>query len=150
MYRKILVPLDGSKRAERILPHVESLAASYGSTVILLRVVQMTVIGDGYKNIQYEETMAANRRAAGEAEAYLAEQAGRLRTRGLKVEKIMHAGPVVETILHTAESKNVDLIAMTSHGRTGLSRVYYGSISAGVIHRIDRPLLVIRSRRDAE
>jgi nucleotide-binding universal stress UspA family protein len=51
MYQKILVPLDGSKRAERILPHAESLATSYGATVILLRVLQMVIIGDGYKNI---------------------------------------------------------------------------------------------------
>ena len=148
MYQKILVPLDGSKRAEQILPHAESLATSYGATVILLRVLQMVIIGDGYKNIQYEESMAASRQALREAEAYLEEQAGRLRKKGLKVEKITQMGPVVETILDNAEKKNVDLIAMASHGRTGISKVFYGSIAAGVIHRIDRPLLVIRSRKD--
>jgi len=148
MYQKILVPLDGSKRAERILPHAESLATSYGATVILLRVMQMVIIGDGYKNIQYEESMAASRQALRKAEAYLEEQAGRLRKKGLKVEKITQMGPVVETILDNAEKKNVDLIAMASHGRTGISKVFYGSIATGVIHRIDRPLLVIRSRKD--
>jgi len=148
MYQKILVPLDGSKRAERILPHVESLAVKYDATIILLRVVQMQVIGDGYKNIEYEETMAANRRAVKEAELYLDGEAGKFRKRGVKIEKITQVGPVVETILSNAEGKNVDLIAMASHGRTGLSRVYYGSVMAGVIHRIDRPLLVVRSRRD--
>jgi len=148
MYQKILVPLDGSKRAERILPHAESLATSYGATVILLRVVQMLIIGDGYKNIQYEESMATSTQAIKEAEAYLDELAGRLRKKGLKVEKITQFGPVVETILDNAEKKNVDLIAMASHGRTGIPRVFYGSIAAGVIHSIDRPLLVIRSRKE--
>jgi len=148
MYQKILVPLDGSKRAERILPHAESLATSHGATVILLRVVQMVIVGDGYKHIQYEESIAASREALREAEVYLEEQAGRLRKKGLKVEKIAQMGPVVETILDIAEKKNVDLIAMASHGRTGISKVFYGSIAAGVIHRIDRPLLVIRSRKD--
>jgi len=148
MYQKILVPLDGSKRAEGILPHAESLATSHGATVILLRVVQMVIVGDGYKNIQYEESMAASREALREAELYLDEQAGRLRKKGLKVEKITQMGPVVETILDIAEKKNVDLIAMASHGRTGISKVFYGSIAAGVIHRIDRPLLVIRSRKE--
>ena len=148
MYQKILVPLDGSKRAKRVLPHAESLATSHGATVILLRVVQMVIVGDGYKNIQYEESMAASREALSEAELYLDEQAGRLRKKGLKVEKIAQMGPVVETILDIAEKKNVDLIAMASHGRTGISKVFYGSIAAGVIQRIDRPLLVIRSRKD--
>ena len=148
MYQKILVPLDGSKRAERILPHAESLATSHGATVILLRVVQMVIVADGYKHIQYEESMAASREALREAELYLDEQAGRLRKKGLKVEKIAQMGPVVETILNIAEKQNVDLIAMASHGRTGISKVFYGSIAAGVIHRIDRPLLVIRSRKD--
>jgi len=148
MYQKILVPLDGSKRAERILPHAENLATSYGATVILLQVVQMVIIGDGYKNIQYEESIAGSRQALREAEVYLDEQADRLRKKGLKVEKITQMGPVVETILDTAEKKNVDLIAMASHGRTGISKVFYGSIAAGVIHRIDRTLLVIRSRKD--
>jgi len=148
MYQKILVPMDGSKGAERILPHAETLATSYGATVILLRVLQKVIIGDGYKNIQYEESMAASRQALREAEAYLEEQAGRLRKKGLRAEKITQMGPVVETILNNAEKKNVNLIAMASHGRTGISKVFYGSIAAGVIHRIDRPLLVIRSRKD--
>jgi nucleotide-binding universal stress UspA family protein len=148
MYHKILVPLDGSKRAERILPHVESLATTYGARIILLRVVQIVVVGDGYKNIQYEESMAANRRTFKKAEVYLDEVAGRFKKNGLKVEEITQTGPVVETILEKAAEKAVDLIAMTSHGRTGLSRVFYGSIAAGVIHRVDRPLLVIRSRQD--
>jgi nucleotide-binding universal stress UspA family protein len=148
MYQKILVPLDGSKRAERILPHVESLAKMYGATILLLRVVQMIIMGDGYKNIEYEESMAANRQELKEADAYLDRLAGRLRKKGLKVEGLAQLGPVVESVLDIAEKKNVDLIAMASHGRTGLSRVFYCSITAGVIHRIDRPLLVIRSRQD--
>ena len=53
--------------------------------------------------------------------------------------------PFVEAIIKTAEREKADLIALTSHGRTGLSRVFYGSVAAGVLHRIDRPLLLIRS-----
>jgi nucleotide-binding universal stress UspA family protein len=54
---------------------------------------------------------------------------------------------VVEAILKAAEQENVDLIAMSSHGRSGLSRVFYGSVAAGLLQRIDRPLLIIRSRK---
>jgi nucleotide-binding universal stress UspA family protein len=55
-------------------------------------------------------------------------------------------GPVVEAILTTAECEKVDLIAMASHGRTGLAQVFYGSVAAGVLNRIDRPLLLVRSQ----
>jgi nucleotide-binding universal stress UspA family protein len=55
-------------------------------------------------------------------------------------------GPVVEGIINLAEKEGVDLIALASHGRGGLSRVFYGSVAAGLLHRVDRPLLIIRSR----
>jgi nucleotide-binding universal stress UspA family protein len=55
---------------------------------------------------------------------------------------------VVEGIIAVAASEEVDLIAMASHGRGGLARVFYGSVAAGVLQRIDRPLLLIRSRKD--
>jgi len=55
---------------------------------------------------------------------------------------------IVDAICETAELEKVDLIAMASHGRTGAARVFYGSVAAGVLHRVDRPLLIIRSRED--
>jgi len=53
---------------------------------------------------------------------------------------------VVDAILQSAEQEKVDLIAMSSHGRGGLARVFYGSVAAGLLQRVDRPLLIIRSR----
>ncbi|MGB5749391.1 MAG: universal stress protein [Desulfobacterales bacterium] len=53
---------------------------------------------------------------------------------------------MIEAILKAAEEEKVELIAMSSHGRSGVSRVFYGSVAAGLLHRIDRPLLIIRSR----
>jgi nucleotide-binding universal stress UspA family protein len=50
--------------------------------------------------------------------------------------------------LHAADDEDADLICMGSHGRSGLSRVFYGSVAAGVLHRVDRPLLLIRSQND--
>ena len=55
-------------------------------------------------------------------------------------------GPVVKEILDFAEEEKVDLIALSSHGRTGLSRLFYGSVAAGILHQVDRPLLVIRAQ----
>ena len=69
-----------------------------------------------------------------------------LRREGIHVEQHVEQGPVVETIINIAIREQVDLIAMASHGRSGLSRVFYGSIAAGLLQRVDRPLLLIRSR----
>jgi nucleotide-binding universal stress UspA family protein len=52
----------------------------------------------------------------------------------------------VEKIIEAANAEDVDLIAMTSHGRGGLSRIFYGSVAAGILNRIDRPLFIVRSR----
>lgn len=146
MYHKILVPLDGSGRAEKILSHVEKLAADHNAQIDLLRVVQTTIVDDGYKNILYQESMAITEQAMREAERYLNDVAGKLRKKGLAVHVLTRTGTVVKAILDTALKENIDLIAMASHGRSGLGRVFYGSVAAGVIQHIDRPLLIIRSR----
>jgi nucleotide-binding universal stress UspA family protein len=57
-------------------------------------------------------------------------------------------GAIVAEIIDAAEREGADLIAMASHGRTGLARVFYGSVAAGVLHRVDRPLLLVRSEGD--
>ena len=59
-------------------------------------------------------------------------------------------GQVVPSIVDLAEREKVDLVAMASHGRSGLSRFYYGSVAAGVLHRIERPLLIVRSAPSRE
>ena len=60
------------------------------------------------------------------------------------VQREFH-GPVVEAIIKAAEREKTDLMAFAGHGRNGLYRVFYGSVAAGILHRIDRPLLLIRS-----
>jgi nucleotide-binding universal stress UspA family protein len=57
-------------------------------------------------------------------------------------------GPAVEIIIRVAEKENADIIAMASHGGGGLTRVFYGSVAAGVLNRVNRPLLIVRSRQE--
>jgi len=146
MYRKILLPLDGSERAEKIIPHVENLAVAYKSNIFLMQVVQTTILDDGYKNILYQESVDATEQAIRSSKRYLTGLAEKLRKKGLTVQTITQTGPVVKTILDLALKEDADLIAMASHGRSGLGRVFYGSVAAGIIQNTDRPLLVIRSR----
>ncbi len=146
MYKTILVPLDGSKRAEAILPHVEELALRYGAKVILLQIEEAVVmLGHVYviDFPKFEEEQAQRRK---EAESYLAGLAGELSAKKIDTKKLVSPGSVVRSIIDAAEKEDADLIAMASHGRGGLSRAFYGSVAAGILQRIDRPLLIIRSR----
>lgn len=147
MYRKILVPLDGSHRAEAIMPHVEELACHFGSRVILLQVVDpIYSMGLTYEMLpQFNEEEI--KRQADEARMYLAGWQGELREKGIDARSAVEYGSVpVNSILNVAQREEVDLIAMASHGRSGLSRVFYGSIAAGILSQADRPLLLVRSQ----
>jgi nucleotide-binding universal stress UspA family protein len=147
MYGAILVPLDGSKRAEAILPHAEDLAERYGATLILLRVVEPVPIRVGPEGA-YSLLPEDLQGWAKQAQAYLSALQEQYCGKGIEVQTRVVYGSPVEAITETAKSQGADLIAMASHGRTGLSQVFYGSVAAGVLHRVDRPLLLIRSRDD--
>ncbi|MEZ4864556.1 MAG: universal stress protein [Caldilineaceae bacterium] len=148
MYQKILVPLDGSKRAERILPYVEELAQKFGSRLVLLQVVEPSMVLASPYDMGHYYDVTQIERLTDEAKAYLAAIKGDLEEKGIKVETIVANGPVVTSILEEAVRKNVDLIAMASHGRTGLARAFYGSVAAGALHQADRPLLLIRAQEE--
>jgi nucleotide-binding universal stress UspA family protein len=143
MYKTILAPLDGSKRAEAILPHLEELARSNKSRVIFMQVVEPILIAVGAEfAFQTKDEYQVLEEQAGQ---YLAGLKGEFRGKNIDAGVFVTHGPVVEAIIGAAVRENADLIAIASHGRTGLSRVFYGSVAAGVLHQIDRPLLLIRS-----
>ena len=145
MYKTILVPLDGSKRAEAILPHVEELAQRYEASVVFVQVLEPIpyVAGPEGPPITLWEQGLEQRRT--DAEKYLKARRGEFREKGIESRGLVFQGPVVEAITDAAEREGADLIAIASHGRTGLSQCFYGSVAAGVLHRVDRPLLVVRS-----
>jgi nucleotide-binding universal stress UspA family protein len=148
MYKSILVPLDGSKRAERILSHAEELARQCKATIILLRVVEPDQEGLGTYSGSVGLYRESFQRWEEEAKAYLTGIKGELSAKGLDARRVLESGPVVKKIIEVAASENVDLIAMASHGRTGLSNVFYGSVAVGVLHQVERPLLLIRADED--
>lgn len=154
MYDTILVPLDGSPRAELILPHVENLAAHYKSKVILLQVMEPVQIANpsiihvsSAMTDAVKESLKDFNRRYEEISAYLAGRQGEFREKGITARKFVEQGPVVETIINVARRENADLIAIASHGRSGISRVFYGSVASGVLQQIDRPMLIVRSRK---
>jgi nucleotide-binding universal stress UspA family protein len=146
MYNVILVPLDGSKRSETVLPHVESLAKSFGAKIVLLSVNEQ-LFGVGIENGFAASVMQQQSEETEKwSKSYLEGLTREFHTKDLKCEYRIEYGRAVETILNIANDVKADLVAMASHGRGGLARVFYGSVASGIVNRIDRPLLVVRSR----
>ena len=152
MYQSILVPLDGSIRAERILPHVEALALRFKSRVLFLQVLNPLQVANLSLHVSgiHTDLVAQSLKDFGkryeEVQQYLSGWQGEFREKGIDARKFIEQGPIVETIIMVAKRENADLIAMASHGRSGMARVFYGSVTAGVLQMIDRPMLLIRSR----
>ena len=137
-----MVPLDGSPRAESILPYVENQALQFKSKVIFLQVwtVHEAIISHANDYIlDYTQKKE-------EISKYLASIQAGFQKKGIESTFFVEMGDAVETILSVAQRENADLIAIASHGRSGLSRVFYGSVAAGIMQKIDRPMLVIRTR----
>ena len=138
--------MDGSKRAEKILPHVEDIAVHYKAKVFFLMVVE-NVFTAGIEGsfIQYSEKDF--NAELEKAKSYLKNITENVHKKDISTQTVVASGPAVERIIQTAEKQNADIIAMASHGGGGLTRVFYGSVAAGVLNRADRPLLIVRSRQ---
>jgi nucleotide-binding universal stress UspA family protein len=140
-FRKILVPLDGSSEADQVLPHVIELARAYGARVSLLRVEPLIVTE--FPSPLLEGSLwdpAATTRS-------LEPQRERLRAAGLEVETIAAYGVVALEILRAASDS--DLLAMSTHGRSGPSRWWFGSVAEQVLREARVPLLVVRAGGEA-
>ncbi|MDX1416875.1 MAG: universal stress protein [Candidatus Promineifilaceae bacterium] len=151
MYKKILVPLDGSTFAEVILPHIHHMATLYEADIIFLLVLELSHTAN-FQRSQDDRFYALPswddnllQKQISESESYLDEQVLRTEELGIKAKSRIEYGPVAATIINTAVEEDVDLIAMASHGASGLQGIYYGSVAAGVLQRVDRPLLIVRS-----
>jgi nucleotide-binding universal stress UspA family protein len=146
MYEKILVPLDGSARAEAILPHVEELAHCHHSEVVFLSVIDPAASLSGLEGLEMDMNRQLIQEQFDEASSYLAAKEGEFREKQIESRSMVRYGAVVNTIISIAEEEKVGLIAIASHGRTGLARFFYGSVAAGILQQVDSPLLLIRAR----
>jgi nucleotide-binding universal stress UspA family protein len=143
MYRKILVPLDGSKVAEGVLPHAKDLAYSQGAELILLTVGANPAMDFAFSDpgIARSAVMEQEERS----KKYMDGIEQDLKSAGFKTSTVLRVGSVAETILGVAEELGVDCIAMSTHGRTGPARWLIGSIAERVVHNSKIPVLLIRA-----
>jgi nucleotide-binding universal stress UspA family protein len=153
LYEHLLVALDGSPAAERVLEHAEALATAFGSQVTILRatlsaemVIAQTGGGDATVG-QVAPTMDPQPildEDARSAHEYLDGVSARLRKRGLKVSLETPAGPANTSIIERAAALGVSLILMTTHGRSGLGRMVFGSTADSVLRHSACPVLLVR------
>jgi nucleotide-binding universal stress UspA family protein len=125
MYRTILVPLDGSPLGERALPYAAAVARATGDRLRLLRVVQGR----------------ADAEAAAGAAAYLQDMAARLARPGTGTG-VLASDPAAE-ILREARRAEAGLVALSTHGRSGLGRWLYGSVADAVVRHAPVPVLLV-------
>jgi nucleotide-binding universal stress UspA family protein len=144
MYTHILVPLDGSPLAEQILPHVRALAeVGDRPRITLLRAVPRE-----YPDIVEGETTNAvvnpMEGLLADARAYLEQIARPLRAEGLDVRVEVVVRQPAEAIVELAARERVDLVAMATHGRGGVGRWVFGSVTQKIMHLTPAPMLVVR------
>ncbi|MBI4319813.1 MAG: universal stress protein [Chloroflexi bacterium] len=145
MLKKILVTLDGSELAEIILLHIERLASATGAEVTLLKVitpVEIRIPTDAGHGRFLDEVVAAN---ANSARAYLGEVAKPLRSKGVAVNIATRYGEAPDQIVDFAEEQGMDIVAMTTHGRSGLSRWIHGSVAEKVLRGASVPVLLVKA-----
>ena len=141
MFKRILLPLDSSKLAECVLPHLVAIAHICEPEVQLLRVLEPFGVTARMRMIDPVDWQI--RKA--EAESYLSGIAERLQNAGLRVFTHLYDGKPAEQIIEVAHSWNADLILMSSHGQSGISPWNVSSVVQQVILRAHRSLMIIRA-----
>lgn len=145
LYQHILVPLDGSDLAEAALVEASHLARLMKAKLTLLQAIHLIEPGFGantfYPVYPDKQWIAQKRRARD----YLNEVAQRLSDDSQPIDIVVKIGPAAEAIIDYASDNAIDLIVMSSHGRSGFDRWVYGSVTDKVLRNSNKPMLLIRS-----
>jgi nucleotide-binding universal stress UspA family protein len=137
MYERILIPLDGSERAESILIRLRPILAAFASELIVLTSIDSSVLEEGAESAHLRNEQDA-------AWAYVNNTVESLSEQGFRVRGMVTTGPAELDILSAVESEDVSLVAMASHGRSGLSRLAFGSTTERVLRESPAPVLAVK------
>jgi len=149
MYRKVLVPLDGSDVAECAFPHVQAIARGCDVVdVVLLRVIGPLPIPGDYVISEGDRTRLESRYRS-EAQSYLEKATKQLAGGGLSVRGDLVEGNAADAIVDYAGKNDVDLIIMATHGRSGIGRWALGSVADRVVRHAKVPVLLVRASKKA-
>lgn len=149
MYKKLMVPLDGSSLAECVLPHVETLAKGCDvPEVILVQAVEPIAVPYGReaaKIMSLEQLKAFETHTTAEAEKYLKGVVARLAKAGVNAEARVIYGKAAEACADFVVSNDIDLVVMATHGRSGIGRWVWGSVADRLLRSLRVPVFMVRS-----
>lgn len=146
MYKKILVCLDGSKLAEQVIPHAFDIALASKARLVLFRVAAVPVAVDPRAPVVPPQVMVEPEVEA-TVKDYLVALAAPLVEKGVGTEAVVHLGySAGQEIVDYTNKNSIDLIALATHGRTGLGRAVFGSVADHVLRESGLPILLIRPK----
>lgn len=148
--RTILVPTDFSECGNYALSYAASLARTFGASIICVHVIEPMVPTVGYSGMTEPLPIAdITDQLEDSAGRELPKIAERKEYAGLKTEEVIVHGEAAAEIVRVAKDKNVDLIVVSSHGRTGLGRILFGSTAEAVVRHAPCPVLVVKPAKEA-
>jgi nucleotide-binding universal stress UspA family protein len=148
MYKKIMVPLDGSKLAECVFPHLETIVKCDSPEVIVVQAVEPLSVPYGREVSQFtslEQVKAFETHQKVEAEKYLKKIVARLRKTGVKAKAEVIYGKAGEALGDYANKNDIDLVIIATHGRSGISRWVWGSVADRLVRSVCVPVLMVRA-----
>jgi len=140
MYKHILIPLENSPADETILMHIKPLARMTGAKLLVVHVA------DGWVERNFDQLELAESEEMKQDRAYLERRTRELVAEGFQCEAVLALGEPSDEIIKLARERNVDLIAMTTHGHRFISDILYGATADKVRHAVDVPVLLVRAK----
>jgi nucleotide-binding universal stress UspA family protein len=160
MFKRLLVPLDGSRFASRALRYATEVARRFSAEVILVQVIKPAtpVIDAGSPvgvspraaDIAVQASLEADKRNAARARRYLSGKARAIRSRHIQSSYRVLMGAAAHSIMKFSEREDIDLVVMTTHGKSGLKRALMGSVADVMIRESGKPVLVIRPQTSSK
>src|SRR6266704_816532 len=141
MYRKILVALENGSADDNLIAHVTGLASRLKSELLLLHVA------DGWAARNYDQLKLAESEEIKQDRLYLEKRSRELTAEGFSCDAVLALGEPSDEIIKLAREKNVDLIAMTTHGHRFISDILYGATVDKVRHEVEVPVLLVRAAK---
>jgi universal stress protein A len=138
MYKHILIPLENSSADETILTHIKPLARMTGAKLLLVHVA------DGWVARNFNQLQLAESEEMKQDRAYLEGRRAELAAEGFTCAAVLALGEPSDEIIKLAREKDVDLIAMTTHGHRLVSDILYGATADKVRHAVDVPVLLLK------
>jgi nucleotide-binding universal stress UspA family protein len=140
MYKHILIPLENSAADDTILAHIKPLARTTGAKLLLVHVA------DGWVARNFQQLKLAESQEMKDDRAYLETRTRELTSEGFTCDAVLALGEPSDEIIKLARERNVDLIAMTTHGHRFVSDILYGATADKVRHAVDVAVLLVRAK----